>query len=80
MTRFYFDIHDGKQRYRDDDGDDLPDLSTAEATALRTALEMAREHLRTAKELKTTVQIRDHSEKPLVRVCVAAKVTVELLK
>jgi hypothetical protein len=80
MPRYYFDVQDGERQCRDDLGDEFPDLTAAETEAISTAVELARESLRTARELRTTIRVRDESEKPLVRVHVDAKVTVEPIK
>lgn len=43
MPRFHFHQHDGSE-HPDEEGAELPDLATARGMALRSLLEMVREH------------------------------------
>jgi hypothetical protein len=59
MSRYYFDTRDGEHRSRDDDGEDLPDLATAQKVAATSLAELARDVLPSSASRCLGVDVRD---------------------
>jgi len=58
MPRFYFDAREDDDFVPDDEGLELPDLSTAEREALETAASIAWDKLRTGAVRAVTIEVR----------------------
>ena len=61
MPRFYFDIDDGIQRTRDDEGTVLPDLETVRREAISVLPDLAREELPDGDNHIFSCNVRDES-------------------
>ncbi|MDA9391785.1 hypothetical protein WN73_14355 [Bradyrhizobium sp. CCBAU 45394] len=59
MRRYYFDIRDGSQFIRDDEGVELPHVEAAREEATTALSEMAREWVRNRPHHRMAVEVRD---------------------
>ncbi|MDA9393079.1 hypothetical protein WN73_21405 [Bradyrhizobium sp. CCBAU 45394] len=59
MKRYYFDIRDGNQFIRDDEGLELPDIESARQEATAALSEIAREWGRGRPQHRMAVEVRD---------------------
>ncbi|KRR02058.1 DUF6894 family protein [Bradyrhizobium valentinum] len=59
MKRYYFDIRDGSQFIRDDEGAELPNIDSAREEATTALSEMAREWVRGRPQHRISVEVRD---------------------
>ncbi|WFU82126.1 hypothetical protein QA645_05075 [Bradyrhizobium sp. CIAT3101] len=59
MKRYYFDIRDGSQFIRDDEGLELPDIESARQEATAALSEIAREWARGRPQHRMAVEVRD---------------------
>jgi hypothetical protein len=66
MPRFYFDISDGSEIGRDDEGLEFPSLEAARSAALATLGEIARDELPDGDSRDFRISIRDESGQPLL--------------
>ena len=64
MTRYYFDIYDGKDASRDNEGIEFPNFEAAMAEARRAAADIARELMLDNSPGPIEVTIRDQTEGP----------------
>jgi hypothetical protein len=68
MPRYFFDIRDGNELHRDEEGLDFPDLATAEREAAEAAACILRDSTRQNSSLtKVTIEVRDEHQR-----CIAA--------
>jgi CBS-domain-containing membrane protein len=63
VQRFYFDIRDGEQFIRDDEGLDCPDIKAARDLATVALAEMAKEALPRAERHHIAIEVRDEAER-----------------
>ena len=66
VARYYFDIHDGAQSVRDDEGTEFDSLDTAVQGATRSAAEIGTGHLAKGDTSDVVIEVRDE---PGQRVC-----------
>ena len=59
MPRYFFDTRDGDRFFRDDVGDDLPDINSVLKEASRFLGELARDVLPGSTKRVLTVEVRD---------------------
>ncbi|WP_430648613.1 DUF6894 family protein [Bradyrhizobium manausense] len=59
MKRYYFDIRDGGQFIRDDEGVELPDIESARQEATAALSEISRECGRGGPQHRMAVEVRD---------------------
>lgn len=59
MKKYYFDIRDGSQSIRDDEGAELPNIESARREATTTLSEIARECVRGGRQHRMAVEVRD---------------------
>ena len=64
MPRYYFDIFDGTETIRDEEGINLPGIEAAMAEARRAAADMSRELMLDNAPGPIEVTIRDHTTGP----------------
>ena len=64
MTRYFFDIYDGKDASRDNEGIEFPNVEAAMAEARRAAADISRELMLDNFPGPIEVTIRDHTEGP----------------
>ena len=74
MPRFYFDVREGAQVTRDDDGLDLESLDAAETEAICAAAEISRESLPRARASEIMVQVRDERGEQIIIVAISMTV------
>ena len=74
MPLYYFDIKDGPDGGRDEDGMEFPDLETARATALRTLGEIAKDELPDGDCRDFHISIRDERGAILLKATLSLKV------
>ncbi|KQP80647.1 hypothetical protein [Methylobacterium sp. Leaf117] len=72
MPRLYFDFNDGRSRFVDEEGIDLPDVKAGRAEVLRTLAEIAKDALPKSDQQAFTASIRNSSGEMVY----SAKVTV----
>ncbi|MCK2056920.1 hypothetical protein [Methylobacterium sp. 37f] len=72
MPRLYFDFNDGRSRFVDEEGIDLPDVEAGRAEVLQTLAEIAKDALPKSDQQAFTASIRNSSGKTVY----SAKVTV----
>lgn len=75
MARYYFDIHDGPLSSHDDDGEELATLEAAKLEAVRTVVQLGRDHLPTGSTDKLVIDVRDESG----RIVLSARLTLEVV-
>ena len=66
VPRFYFDIRDGEQFIRDDEGLDYPDIEAARDSATVALAEMAKDALPRAELHHIAIEVRDEAKEPLL--------------
>jgi hypothetical protein len=66
VPRFYFDIRDGDQFIRDDEGLDYPNIEAARDAATAALAEMAKEALPGAERYHIAIEVRDEAKEPLL--------------
>ncbi|MGL3104969.1 DUF6894 family protein [Bradyrhizobium sp. BR 1432] len=59
MKRYYFDIRDGSQFIRDDEGVELPDIESARQEATAALSEITREWASSRPQHRMAVEVRD---------------------
>ncbi|MFK4719264.1 hypothetical protein ABIE89_000364 [Bradyrhizobium niftali] len=59
MKRYYFDIRDGIELIRDDDGEELPNIDSARHEAATTLSEIARACVKEGGQHRIAVEVRD---------------------
>jgi hypothetical protein len=59
MPRFYFDIREGADLVRDEEGMEFPDLASAEREAEEAAASLVRNLRYAGKQIKITIEVRD---------------------
>ena len=59
MKRYYFDVHDGRQFIRDDEGVELPDIESARQEATAALSEITREWAIGRPQHRMAVEVRD---------------------
>lgn len=59
MKKYYFDIRDGSQFIRDDEGAELPNIESARQEATTTLSEIARECVNGRRQYRMAVEVRD---------------------
>lgn len=59
MKRYYFDIRDGSQFIRDDEGVELPDIESARQEATAALSEITREWGRGTPQHRMAIEVRD---------------------
>ena len=75
MVRYYFDLHDGAQSVRDDDGAEFDSLDTAVQAATRSAAEIGTNRLGSRDTRAVAIEVRDQRGQ---RVCtVRASMEIE---
>jgi hypothetical protein len=74
VPRFYFDVREGAQVTRDDVGLDLESLDAAEAEAIRSAAEISRESMPSARASEIMVQVRDERGEQIIIVAISMTV------
>ena len=72
MPRFYFDVSEGPKFMPDEEGFDLDNLDAAEHEATQTLLQLGREWLPRAHEVR--MQVRDEQHRRVLALSVAIKV------
>jgi hypothetical protein len=73
MPRYYFDLQDGDGMHADLDGGDFRDLTVAEREAVRAIASMAVDTLRSKKQERLTITLRDESG-PAIEVAAAFRI------
>ncbi len=71
MPRYFFDTYDGDLFVKDEIGQELDSLETAEAQAQRSALDMARDKLPDGGERSFVVGVRDETGRDLLRIALS---------
>jgi hypothetical protein len=66
MPRYYFDFHDGLDLVPDQKGLDLDSLEAAEHEAVQTVVQLGRDQLPSAREVRLAV--RDDQRRPVLAV------------
>ncbi len=61
MPRYFFDYRDGEQLATDSEGTELPDLGTAQAEAVQTLAELARDALPGSRRKSLVMLVRDEA-------------------
>ena len=61
MPRYFFDSRDGDDLAADSEGTELPDLTSAQAEAVATLAELARDALPGFREKRHAILVRDES-------------------
>jgi hypothetical protein len=61
MPRYFFDYRDGDHLAADSEGTELPDLTSAQAEAVATLAELARDALPGFREKRLAILVRDES-------------------
>ncbi|MBM1172945.1 DUF6894 family protein [Microvirga arabica] len=75
MARYYFDVQDGAQSVRDDDGTDFDSLDAAVQAAARSAAEIGTDRLAKGDTRDVVIEVRDERGQ---RVCtVRASMEIE---
>jgi hypothetical protein len=74
MPRFYFDVADGSESDRDDDGLEFPTLDAARKAALETLGDIARDELPDGDRRDFSISIRDESGQALLKATLALRV------
>ncbi len=74
MPRFYFDVREGDNFTRDNEGLRFDSLDTAEYEAARGAAEMGRDCLPKSDVREVAVQVRDEHGDPILTVAVSMTV------
>lgn len=80
MPRFHFDIVNGRSVHRDETGEVCLNHEAAELEAILTAAEMAKHELGKTRSFERSVEVRDESDVPVIRVCVSVALDVHRLK
>jgi hypothetical protein len=76
MTRYFFDIHDGPNSSRDEDGEELATLEDAESEAVRALADLSRNRLRNGGKTKLVIDVRDDTGK----VVLSTSLTFEVVR
>jgi hypothetical protein len=74
--RFFFDVHDGEVFTVDEDGVELEDEYAAQQEAVRVLPAIAKDALPDGTEREFTVEVRDESDRKLLRATLSLKVEV----
>ena len=61
MPRFYFDIREGADLFRDEEGMEFPDLASAEREAEEAVTSLIRKLRYAGKPIKITIEVRDET-------------------
>lgn len=72
MPRFYFDVTEGPKFMPDEEGFDLDSLDAAEREATRTLVQLGRDWLPRAHDVR--IQIRDEQDRQVLAISLAIKV------
>ena len=70
MPLFYFDVRDNGQLFPDEEGHELPDITSAETEASEAAAAIARDVLPTRRGGELIVQVKDEQRLPVLTVTV----------
>jgi hypothetical protein len=68
MPRFYFDVRDGENFTRDNEGLDFDGIRQAQTEAARMLAEMMKEAMPDGSRCDMGVEVRDEAKRPLLKV------------
>jgi hypothetical protein len=80
MPRYHFDVMDGGNVLRDENGEICADPAAAEAEGIKVAAEMAKHELGRQRDFERTVEVREESDEPFLRVRAVMKLEVQRLR
>jgi hypothetical protein len=72
VPRFYFDVSDGSESIPDEEGFELASLEAAEHEATQTLIQLGRDWLSRAREVR--MQVRDEQHRQVLALSVAMRV------
>ncbi len=67
MSRFYFDLRDGEEFTRDEEGQELDDVAAAKTEATQSLAQLAKDALRRETRCQMAIEVRDAAKLPLLR-------------
>jgi hypothetical protein len=74
MSRFYFDIREGRDFVADKEGVELPDLDAAELEAAKAAAEIGRDKLPAGKLRKIAIEVRNKDSQRVLTATVSLEI------
>ncbi|WP_262027920.1 DUF6894 family protein [Microvirga sp. Mcv34] len=74
MARYYFDVHDGAQLVRDEDGSDFESADAAVQAAARSAAEIGQGRMARGDFSDVVIDIRDAGNQPICTVTASMKI------
>ncbi len=74
MVRYYFDVHDGVQLARDDEGDEFVSLDAAVQGALLSAGEIGRNKLTKGETSDIVIHVRDERNQRVCTITASMKI------
>jgi uncharacterized protein DUF6894 len=80
MPRFHFDIIEGDNVLRDEQGEMCLDHEAAEIEAINTAAEMVKHGLSGLHDFEREIQVRDAADESLVRIRLVVKLEIQRLR
>jgi hypothetical protein len=74
VPRFFFDVHDGTDLVRDDDGSEFASLDAAIQGAITSAGEIGRNLLAKGRTSDIVIEVRDERNQPVCTITASMKV------
>lgn len=75
MARYFFDIHDGPHSSHDDEGEEIADLESVRLEAVRTIVQLGRDHIPSGTTDRLVIDVRDESGRAVLSV----RLTLEVI-